>query len=382
MNFKDKYTIFIKNQKPISLLKTSCIIIVTIAVLLLADFYIKNLRKNDYKYTPVMENASYKATFVGDVMLGRSIKQVGENFGYNSLFKNVSNIWNNSNTVLCNFESTIIDNVKDYTTKGKNSGIYSASYAVKSLKEIGFNLISLANNHVSDYGNKGVKNTLKVLRENSIDYIGAGENIEEATKYKIEEVNGIRVAIISISDKIPYNSTATAKSCGTLTTNYSEYPILINKAKSESNVVIVYTHWGESYTHNITNEQEELAHNLINSGADIIIGTHQHTLQTIEKYNNGIILYGIGNFVYDQGWDFTKESALVNFYANDNGSFALELIPIFIEGAIPEVTTDFHHVNRIINTLTKRLNNTDYRVENNKLIIDGNFSINTSTEEV
>ena len=375
MKIKDKCTIFIKNQKPISLVKTLCLIIITIIALFSFKFYNDNIKKIDYTYTPTMENAKFRATFVGDIMMGRSIEQIGKYYGYNSLFKNVSYVWQGSDTVLCNLESTIIDDVKEYTNKKKTSNIYASSNSLTALKETGFNLISLANNHTTNYGNKGLKNTLNELKENNLEYIGAGENLEDASKYNLKEVNGIKVAIIAISDKILENSTAKEQTAGVFTTNYSEYPLVVGKAKTEADIVIAYTHWGESYTHNVTNSQKELAHNLINSGADIVIGTHQHTLQTVEKYNNGIILYGIGNFVFDEGWNFTKESTLVNFLVNENGNFALELVPIYIEGATPEVTTNFYHVNKIFNTLTKKLNNTDYKIENNKLILEGNFQM-------
>ncbi|MBR3002583.1 MAG: CapA family protein [Clostridia bacterium] len=382
MKLKDKYTIFIKNQKPISLLMTSCLIIATIWALVLVNMYVVNIKKTDYTYTPVMENASYRATFVGDVMLGRSVQEVGKKYGYNSLFKNVSYLWQNSNTVMCNMESVIVDNVKDYTLIDKTSNIHTNSSCVDSLKEAGFNLISLANNHITNYGEDGLKNTLNVLKQKGLEYIGAGENLEEASKYSIKEVNGLKVATISISDKIYDDETAANEKGGALTTVYSEYPLLINKAKTEANIVIVYIHWGESYTHIVTSEQEELAKNLINSGADIVIGAHQHTLQSVEKYNNGIILHGIGNLVFDQGWDFTKESVVANLSINANGDYAFELIPIYIEGATPEVTTDFYHVNRIFNTLTKKLNSTDYKIEDNKLIIEGNIQINQNNEGV
>lgn len=375
MKLKDKCTIYIKNQKPLSLLQILNITIAIILVLMVMYCFTQKMKKAYYEYTPVMKDASYRATFVGDITFGRSITEIGKRNGYNSLFKNVSNIWQNSNTVVCNFENAIIDDVKNYSVKDKTNSLYASYNSVNSLKGSGFNLISLANNQVSNYGSKGVKNTINVLKENGLEYIGAGENIEEASKYSIKEVNGLKIAIISISDKIQNNATATTDNAGIFTTSYFEYPLIISKAKTEADIVIVYTHWGETNTQIITESQEELARNFINSGADLVIGGHQHTVQPVEKYNNGIILHGIGNFVFDQGWDFAKESVLVNFSVNQNGNYAIEILPIYLEGATPEVATDFYHKNRIFTILTKRLNKEDYTIEENKLILEGKFEI-------
>ena len=366
MKLKDKCTIYIKNQKPLSLLQMLNIIIATILVLAVIYGYTQKLKKADYTYNPVMKEASYRATFVGDVTFGRSIKEIGKRYGYNSLFKNV--------------ENAIIDDVKSYSVKNKTDSLYASSDSVNGLKESGFNLISLANNQVASYGSKGVKNTVNVLKEKGIEYIGAGENFEEASKYSVKEVNGLKIAVISISDKIHNNSTATTEEAGIFTTGYYEYPLIISKAKTEADIVIVYTHWGETNTQIITESQEELARNFINSGADIVIGGHQHTVQPVEKYNNGIILHGIGNFVFDQGWDFSKESALVNISVNQDGHYAIEMLPIYLEGATPEVATDFYHKNRIFTVLTKKLNKEDYKIEENKVILEGNFQIKNKSE--
>ena len=136
-----------------------------------------------------------------------------------------------------------------------------------------------------------------------------------------------------------------------------------------SDIVIVFIHWGEEYTANITKEQRALGERLIDAGASIVIGSHSHVLQPVEYYQNGIIFYGVGNFVFDQGWSRTKDSCLLRYCLDTAGKGVFEVVPLRIENGAPAETRNSIFTNRIFHTLTKNLTPENYELENNRLYI-------------
>lgn len=369
MKLKNKIKIYIKKQKEPKPVYIVTIIIIILIAVILSNILRKNEKKEQKQFVSICDNAVLRATFVGDVMMGRSVEQIGKREGYESLFENVSYLWKDSDYVSCNLESAVLDTPYNYNESDKEIHLYAKENSVNALKKVGFNIASVANNHIGDYGRKGILNTISVLEKENLDYVGVGENLEEAKKYNIKEINGVKVATIAISDIIPKNFTATDEKAGMLTTDYSEYILIVIDAKENADLVIVNMHWGEEFGKTVSDEQEEIAKNLINAGADIIIGHHQHTVQSIQKYNGGIIFYGLGNFVFDQGWTLTRESMLVNFSLDNEGNEIFEIVPIVINSTKPSVTTSRYHTKRIFRTLTKKLNKSEYTIEDNKLII-------------
>ena len=161
MKLKDKYTFYIKNQKPISLRAISIVILVTIIAIAILSIFDNN-KRNNYTYSPVMENASFKATFVGDVMMGRYVEEKCKKYGYESVFEKTSYLWDKSDYVLCNLENAIIDDVKQYKENKSQRIVYSAkSDAVKALKNAGFNMVSMATNHSMDKWETGALHAIE-----------------------------------------------------------------------------------------------------------------------------------------------------------------------------------------------------------------------------
>ncbi len=374
MSIKDRWTIYVKRHNKVSLKET--VIVILSLVLILAGFRINEIYGTNtyYEYIPYYDDAVFRATFVGDVMMGRSVEQIGKQDGYDRLFENVSYLWNDSDYVICNLESAVLNTVEKYNQADKEITLYAKSKSIVALKNAGFNLVSAANDHVRDYGSKGLRNTINVLNNHNLEYVGIGENIEEAKKYNIKKINGLTVATSSISEITPVGFSATEDRAGIFSSkSYDDYPEVIREAKKEADIVIAYIHWGEEYSKIVTDEQRQLARNLVNAGADIVIGSHPHTLQPIEKYNDGIIFYSLGNFIFDQGWTFTNESTLINFSLKENGNYVFECMPVLVDDAIPQVTNSFYHKMRIFNTLSQSLDTDDYMIKDSKLIIEGNF---------
>ena len=135
-------------------------------------------------------------------------------------------------------------------------------------------------------------------------------------------------------------------------------------------MTIVIAHFGEEYV-DVTEEQETLAHDYIDAGADIVIGGHPHIVQPVETYKDGIIFYSIGNFVFDQGLTRTKDSMVINFTINEDGGSQFEVIPVRIKDAIPYITENSFFNNRIINELTKNIDSKVYQILEDRLVIKG-----------
>jgi len=111
---------------------------------------------------------------------------------------------------------------------------------------------------------------------------------------------------------------------GALTTSYPRYNEIVNQASREADITVVYIHFGEEGKVEANKSQKLIAHMLIDAGADIVIGSHPHVLQEIEQYKEGIIFYSLGNFIFDQGGTYNRDSVLVQFTLDKQGNGKFE----------------------------------------------------------
>jgi len=169
---------------------------------------------------------------------------------------------------------------------------------VKILKHLNITGVSLANNHIMDYGMQALKSTIKTLRKYRIGYAGAGMNIRKAKKPFITKVKGKRIGFLSYSNTLPVSFYASKNNAGTAPgySGYIKYDIA--KLKNKVDIIIVTFHWGEELCDSVKSYQRTLAHLAIDAGADIVVGSHPHILQEIEGYKNGIIAYSLGNLLF------------------------------------------------------------------------------------
>ncbi len=246
-----------------------------------------------------------KVYFVGDIMLARGVESsVNKNFGgdFSNLFKNVPEL-KEADILFGNLEGPISD-------KGNNVGsIYSFRFnplVLPALKEIGFDVLSFANNHIGDWNIKAFDDTLVNLKENNISVTGAGENKEGAEKPALIEKNGIRFGFLGFSDVGPNWLEAKENSSGILLASDPNYESIIANAKEKCDYLIVSIHFGEEYEPKHNKRQETLAHSAVDAGADFIIGHHPHVVQDIDYYKEKPIVYSLGNFIFDQ--HFSKET--------------------------------------------------------------------------
>ena len=182
----------------------------------------------------------------------------------------------------------------------KEYNFKTSSTFLKSLKSVGLNLANIANNHSYDYGLKGFEDTLKNLDRTGLDYVGGGLNSSAAYEGQIYTIKGLRIGILGIA-KVNGGpeSIATRDKAGT-TNGYDNISTeqAITQLRAASDVVIILTHWGEEGSFCPRPSERSSAKKWSALGADIILGSHTHTLQPVILENNKLTAYSMGNFIF------------------------------------------------------------------------------------
>lgn len=174
---------------------------------------------------------------------------------------------------------------------------------VEVLKELGTDIVLLANNHVYDYGEEAFYDTLTTLEKEGIPYVGAGRNMQEASAPVYFERENIKIAYVAATraEKLILTPEAGADSPGVLRAYDPErYLEIISQAKENADYVVASIHFGTEYSNQAEEYQRELARRFVDAGADTVIGSHAHVLQGIEYYNGKPIIYSLGNFWFNE----------------------------------------------------------------------------------
>jgi poly-gamma-glutamate synthesis protein (capsule biosynthesis protein) len=255
-----------------------------------------------------LESKKEKITlfFVGDIMLNRGVKMKVKNYGKGDFrfpFLKVSQFLKKADLLIGNLEGPISD-------KGKKVGsIYSFRMdpqVIEGLKFAGFDILTLANNHIFDYTKLAMEDTILRLKEAGIDYLGAGLNYEEACFPKVKEVKNTKIAFLAFTNLGSPIWQAKENSSGICWLNEINLEKGIREAKEKADIILVIFHFGDEYKTKSNFTQKYFSHLAIDLGADLIVGHHPHVVQEIEEYKGKYIAYSLGNFIFDQ--NFSKET--------------------------------------------------------------------------
>lgn len=250
----------------------------------------------------------------GDVMLGRLVNNALPLDGYSYVWGNVLSLIKDADISLINLECVISE--KGSPVFPKVFHFRAQPDAIKALKAAGIGFVSLANNHVLDYGEEALLEMLDLLERNTIACAGAGRNIEGAMRPAILERNGTRVAIISLTDNEPGWEAAEDKAGVNYVPLNLEGKYLerveksIKDARGKADYVIVSCHAGPHMRAAPSQEFKGFARKLIDSGADLYWGHSNHVFQGIEIYNGKPILYDTGDFIDDYAIDPVQRNDL------------------------------------------------------------------------
>ncbi|MBI2421595.1 MAG: CapA family protein [Candidatus Hydrogenedentes bacterium] len=270
---------------------------------------------------------------VGDIMLSRnvakSVKENGRDFTYP--FAETAEILTQAEIAFGNLECPI---------SGRGAAINNKKYlfnappeSIEGITHSGFDLVSLANNHVLDYGPIALQDTVEILQKNAIGVLGVVTR-NAPQKPVILTPNGIRVAFLAYADhKTPY---AYAKEFDAFETGPAkavdeDIARDIAALKGQCDVIVVSLHWGIEYNANPDGRQQQLGRFLIDQGVSVVAGHHPHVLQEAEWYKNGLIIYSMGNFVFDQ-WSRppTRISRIYRLTLNKGGLVDGDYLPLEI----------------------------------------------------
>lgn len=317
--------------------------------------------------------------FVGDVMLGRNIMDLGDYSGYDKFFAGVTDYWKNDDLAFANLESAVLNDEPskyDGSSAYGNILLYAKYAAVDAAINAGLTAFSCANNHFFDYGDRATVEFIDYLEKNNLIYSGIGRDITDAAKYRIIEINGMKIAYVAIDDVYYLDEVARDNKPGVLATAYGDYTMLVYNAAQEADLTIVYMHWGIENDYNANKDQTRIGHMLIDAGADIVIGAHPHVLQSVERYHDGIIFYSLGNFIFDQGSTFSKDTVMLRLTLDKNGNGSFKVIPFRINDCVPSETENGYYKSRIYGNITNGLSEEYFRYdENGYLIIPFDISI-------
>jgi poly-gamma-glutamate capsule biosynthesis protein CapA/YwtB (metallophosphatase superfamily) len=252
---------------------------------------------------PRIENITLTAA--GDCLMhGSQIRaglQPDGSYCFEHFFTEVKDLINEGDYSSIDFEAALAGPESGYTGYPTFN---SPDAIATSFKEAGLDLVVTANNHSLDRGYKGAIRTLDVLQEAGLDTVGTYRNEEEARSFLIKDIKGIKVAYIAYS--YGTNGIPVPKEHPEFFNFLDKDKILsdIKELRPQADIIILVLHWGVEYSPRPTQEQEMLAHEFLEAGADIILGSHPHVIQTMEIVRVGdkdkFVIYSMGNFISAQ----------------------------------------------------------------------------------
>jgi poly-gamma-glutamate synthesis protein (capsule biosynthesis protein) len=262
---------------------------------------------------------------VGDIMLAGSGTSTFKKQGYDYPFAATTAELHKGEISIGNLESPIARGGKEFTAKKYR--FRSAPQCATALKNAGFSVVTLANNHIMDYGASALEETRQHLERAGVGFAGAGGSLVAARRAAVITARGGRVAFLAYSLTFPGHFYAAAGRPGTAPGLYRIYREDIAAAGKEADYVVVSFHWGTESASLPSPYQVNAAHGAIDAGADVVIGHHPHVLQGIERYKNGIIFYSLGNFVFGSSSSYSDRSIIARITL-ENGVKGVELVPL------------------------------------------------------
>lgn len=251
---------------------------------------------------------------VGDISLGDHYLCCGfgvhtktARLGADYFFEHVRTLLRDNDVIFGNLEG-VLSSVNFNKHSLKSRQMRGLPESVVALKNAGFNILSLANNHIMQHGKKALMETIDRLEEHNINYCGVKvENKEHDGAFFVEN-KGVSTCFLSYNDR-PEKYLLDKPI-------YKKFKINnvikdIDKYKEQADLIIISVHWGDEYLQIPSLEQQEVAHMLVDQGVDVILGHHPHVVQGVEKYKDSLIFYSLGNFVFDMPWNNEANQSII-----------------------------------------------------------------------
>jgi poly-gamma-glutamate synthesis protein (capsule biosynthesis protein) len=261
---------------------------------------------------PLTEDKTTTILVVGDIMLGRYVETLMKRYGTNYPFEKIGQFPWGADLVMGNLEGAIPE---FHAQTPLDSVRFNFSPDVAEvLRSNHFNIVTLANNHTFGYGQKGYIETRDYLNRFDIDSTGHPFDINEI--YVLTRgINGQVFKFISFNATNPYF-------------DINKAALLVQEVKKKKDFVIINIHWGVEYKSVANKAQQNLAHILIDSGADVVIGHHPHVVENLELYKGKLIFYSLGNFIFDQYFSKATQESLAVSMEISGSAIIYRLLPI------------------------------------------------------
>jgi poly-gamma-glutamate synthesis protein (capsule biosynthesis protein) len=246
-------------------------------------------------------------TFVGDMMFDRYVREQATQHGYDAILAGVASLFASSSMVVGNLEGPIstFAAVSNYRQADPNHYRFTfATTTASLLARTGFSAVSLGNNHSLNFGSDGLAQTKEWLLANHVGYFGAPD--DPYTPWR--GAAGTVSVIVYAYDLWHANDLEALKRR--------------IEAEDQDAFIVVFAHWGDEYHTEPNLAQQDVAHALVDAGADLVVGAHPHVIQTKEQYHGKWIYYSLGNFVFDQYFsDAVRCGAVLHVAVEPSGTY-------------------------------------------------------------
>lgn len=233
---------------------------------------------------------------VGDIMLGRSVNAKMRSLSdFTYPFLKTASFLKEADLTFANLESPFYDSCP---TTNEGMIFCTDPKAVEGLVFAGVDIVNLANNHTRNYGQEGVEKSKNLLIWSSITPLGPEDELV------VKDIKGTKIGFLGFN----------------LTGRFQKEEIIkkVKESADKIDILVVSFHWGVEYAQKPSSWQKELAHQAVEAGADLIIGHHPHVIQEVETYQGGVVVYSLGNFVFDQPWSEETKKGLVGVFTFQN----------------------------------------------------------------
>lgn len=263
---------------------------------------------------------------VGDIMLGHRAEPYLEKYSPGYPFVNILSVLREADVTVGNQECPI--STRGQAVPDKKFTLRVGPLGIEALKAAGIGVVSLANNHILDFGPLALQDTLKTLSENGILAAGAGMDLADAREPAVIKVKGVTIAFLSYSLTFPLEFYASRNRPGTAP-GYADYVRTdIENARRRADLVVASFHWGAELLTAAKDYQIDLARKAVDWGADLVLGHHPHILQELESYKGKLIAYSLGNFTFGSESDKTNSSIILLCTFRGRTLARVEAVPI------------------------------------------------------
>ena len=284
---------------------------------------------NNEDVEPIKEDINIKMTVIGDIMCHNSqYKDAydGSTYDFSYVFDDIKDYISSADIAVGNLETTFAGKERGYSNYPRFNSPEQLAY---NLKDMGIDVLCTANNHSMDTNYSGVVSTLDFLDDAGISHIGTSRTAEEQNQILVKDVNGIKIAFLAFTygtNGIP------VPSANSYCVNLIDKDLILKQLElakaQEPDLICVNMHWGLEYQNVQNSDQEDWADFLFENGVDVILGSHPHVLQPMEKRTvtledgttkDCFVIYSLGNFISGQTKKNTRTSIILNINFTKDG---------------------------------------------------------------